>query len=79
MQRLRNLCSLHQKIAKYGNSNYLSVDKPMDVPTTGAGDAMAAGLARAIMQKASPREAAHAGLLAATQFLESKKRSENDE
>lgn len=21
MQRLKNLCSLHQKIAKYGNSN----------------------------------------------------------
>lgn len=22
MQRLKNLCSLHQKIAKYGNSKY---------------------------------------------------------
>ncbi|MGI6688268.1 MAG: PfkB family carbohydrate kinase [Christensenellales bacterium] len=62
-----------------GECGYLPIDKPMDVPATGAGDAMAAGLARAIMKKASPREAAHAGLLAATQFLESKKRSESDE
>lgn len=53
---------------------YLSVDQPIDVPSTGAGDAMAAGLARAIINRATPRDVAHAGLMAATRFLESKQK-----